>query len=439
MTAQVDEARAISLKVLDDYELTGKSVRFLLRQLEPRFQQDSSLRVPVLMRVIGVVKFLNTIDFIAIRALGQKKLSSLSIRKRSVLRLVTYELRWLKEKSNQTSFYEDLFPGISRYSQRVLDFDLRSSLKGMNEIGALSVKYSHPSFMVQTFLENLPHREVIELMNANNESRKYYFRINQLIADADEVSEGLMKEGVSIEADPTIPLLYKAGDGIDNLFSSKFFKSGEILVQDRSSVLAARALDPKPGMKVWDACAAPGMKTHVLWEMMQQKGALIATDVHPKRLRSAEVRGNRIGLEDVQFMVADAMTAPIDDADRILIDAPCSSTGILRSHPSYKWRLNRSTLLSIMAIQNKMLEGILGKYQERGGTEIVYATCSLLPHEGESQIDSILSKFNVELLEIPFAGSGGYPQFRCSKKALRLFPSKHDSSGFFISRLRVTG
>ncbi|MFX1369259.1 MAG: hypothetical protein ACFFAY_11710, partial [Promethearchaeota archaeon] len=84
--------------------------------------------------------------------------------------------------------------------------------------------------MVQTFLQNLPRREVIDLMNANNESRKYYFRINQLIADADEVSEGLMNEGVSIEADTSIPLLYKAGEGIDNLISSKYFKSGEILV-----------------------------------------------------------------------------------------------------------------------------------------------------------------------------------------------------------------
>ncbi|MFX1369580.1 MAG: transcription antitermination factor NusB, partial [Promethearchaeota archaeon] len=133
MTTQVEKAREISLKVLDDYELTGKSVRFLLRQLEPRFQENPSLRVPVLMRVIGVVKFLNTIDFIIVRALGQKKLSNLSAHKRSVLRLVTYELRWLKEKPNQASFYEDLFTGISRYSQRVLDFDLLSSLNGLNE------------------------------------------------------------------------------------------------------------------------------------------------------------------------------------------------------------------------------------------------------------------------------------------------------------------
>jgi 16S rRNA (cytosine967-C5)-methyltransferase len=308
----------------------------------------------------------------------------------------------------------------------------------MDQIAALGLEYSHPSFIVKTLLENTSLNEAKSLMRSNNEPRSYYFRINKLIADPGEVSVGLQELGVAFEADSEVPLLYKVQDGVDALFSSKYFRDGEILVQDRSSVLVARALSPEPGSKVWDACAAPGMKTHALWEMMEQRGTLCATDIHPKRLQNARKRAKTLGLDDVKFIVGDAIEAPVESADRILIDAPCSSTGILRSHPSYKWMLNRKKLFSIMAIQNKLLEGILAKYQDRPGTEIVFATCSILPHEGESQIDSILSKYPIELLEIPFKGSPGYSKFDCSEKVLRLFPNKHDSSGFFISRFRIT-
>jgi len=100
--------------------------------------------------------------------------------------------------------------------------------------------------------------------------------------------------------------------------------------------------------------------------------------------------------------------------------------------------LNKSTLFSIMAIQNKILEGIVSSYQNRPGTEIVYATCSILPHEGENQIDTILSKFNVELLPILNVGSKGYPGFTCSNEVRRMFPHIHDTEGFFIAKLRIT-
>ncbi|MHA2072256.1 MAG: hypothetical protein ACW985_10785, partial [Candidatus Thorarchaeota archaeon] len=107
-------------------------------------------------------------------------------------------------------------------------------------------------------------------------------------------------------------------------------------------------------------------------------------------------------------------------------------------HPSYKWRLNKTMLMSIMSIQNKILDGILSTYSDRPGTEIVFATCSLLPHEGESQIDSAMTRHQFELLEIPYKGSPGYSGFECSDKVIRLFPHRQNSNGFFIARMRIT-
>jgi 16S rRNA (cytosine967-C5)-methyltransferase len=214
--------------------------------------------------------------------------------------------------------------------------------------------------------------------------------------------------------------------------------NGQVLVQDKGSVAVAYALDPRPGMKVWDACAAPGMKTQLLWELMEREGVLHATDINSVRLESAKKRAARLGYDEALFSEADAVEAPIEGADLILIDAPCTSTGMLRSHPSYKWRLNKKTMFSLMSIQNKILDGVLAAYADKPGTEIVYATCSLLPHEGESQIDSAMTRHSFDLLQIPLEGSEGYSGFECSDKVLRLFPHRHNSNGFFIAKLRIT-
>ena len=120
-----------------------------------------------------------------------------------------------------------------------------------------------------------------------------------------------------------------------------------------------------------------------------------------------------------------------------MIDAPCTSTGIIQSHPSYKWRLNKKWLFSMMTIQNKILEGIISRYSEKPGTEIVYATCSVLPHEGENQIDSVLKRYNIELLDGPKQGSIGYANYECTQKVRRFFPHVHGTNGFFIAHMRI--
>jgi 16S rRNA (cytosine967-C5)-methyltransferase len=263
-------------------------------------------------------------------------------------------------------------------------------------------------------------------------------RVNRLLEGHETILEDLEGKGIKVESDPSIPNLLRLDSDAQSLFGLPEFMNGQVLVQDKGSVAVAYALDPRPGMKVWDACAAPGMKTQLLWELMEREGVLHATDINSVRLESAKKRAARLGYDEALFSEADAVEAPIEGADLILIDAPCTSTGMLRSHPSYKWRLNKKTMFSLMSIQNKILDGVLAAYADKPGTEIVYATCSLLPHEGESQIDSAMTRHSFDLLQIPLEGSEGYSGFECSDKVLRLFPHRHNSNGFFIAKLRIT-
>ncbi|NWF96700.1 MAG: hypothetical protein HXY34_11220, partial [Candidatus Thorarchaeota archaeon] len=103
----------------------------------------------------------------------------------------------------------------------------------------------------------------------------------------------------------------------------------------------------------------------------------------------------------------------------------------------FKWRLNKSRLMGFLTIQHEILSTIVTEYTDRPGTELVYSTCSLLPHEGESQIDSLLKESNIELLDPAVGGQHGYPGFLCSERVRRLFPHIHGTSGFFIARFRI--
>jgi 16S rRNA (cytosine967-C5)-methyltransferase len=414
-------------------------MRELLRQIDTDLEADVATRGYVESRALGVVRHLNTIDYIVIRALGRRNLSDLSIRDQNLLRLATYEGRWTKTPMSSTiaAFLQES-AGLAKVVEKATRIDLEQKTDNLSPSNALGVILSHPSFLVDVFLEHLSREEAIDLMKHNNGARDYFLRVNTLLNEEDEMLPQIERQGVTLEAESGIPGLYRIVDGISSLFSSSEFKDGRILIQDKGSVAVGLALDVQPGMKIWDACAAPGMKTQLLWELMNRRGELVATDINAGRLEVARSRCSSLGCEDVKFLEADAATAPVSDADKILIDAPCTSTGILRSHPSYKWRLNKAMLMSIMSIQNKILDGIISAYSTKPGTELVFATCSLLPHEGESQIDSAMTKHPIELLEISYEGSPGYPGFECSDKVIRLFPHKHNSNGFFIARMRIT-
>jgi 16S rRNA (cytosine967-C5)-methyltransferase len=303
------------------------------------------------------------------------------------------------------------------------------------EVNRLSLRYSHPTFLVKTLLDNLSQEETVELLNADNEKRSYFLRPNLLHKD----SASIIKSFSDVQLEPVSEFsnIYQVTSGIDHIVSSKEFQQGRIIIQDLASIVAVKSLDPRPGEKVWDSCAAPGMKTQYIAELMKGQGEIIATDMYEERVQVARDRAKILNATQVQWRQADASKPIVTDADRILIDAPCTSTGILQAYPSFKWRLNKETLFALMTIQNKILDGILTAYADRPGTELLFSTCSILPHEGESQIDSAIKRHNIELIEpFPF-GNRGYPRFRCSRFVRRLFPHNHGTSGFFIAKMRI--
>ena len=429
--------RIDAVEALIDYDSSNASIQSIMRGLSTKWELRRDNRARMESLVLGVIRHLNTIDFLLTRSLKKGKLASLTTETRNSLRIALYEIRWngtpLQDLMDTASYSN----GIQDVIQKASNIRLPDLVKKMSIEGRLSIEFAHPSFLVRTLLDNLTHSDAVNLMSANNKPPESYLRINKLLESDEAVFSKLSDMGVEFKEDSQVPGVYEITGGIWNLISSDLFKDGRVIIQNKGSVLVTRAMQLEPNEIVWDACAAPGIKTQLICEMIRNQGHVVASDINSARLKTAKEMGLSQSCDNVDCIHADATKPPVKDASKILIDAPCSSTGILRSHPSFKWRLNKTTLFEIMTIQNKILNGILETYSNKPGTEIVYATCSLLPHEGESQIDSAMSRFNIQLLDIPGPGVEGYSGFVCSNKVRRLFPHLHGSDGFFIARFRI--
>ncbi|MCK5237996.1 MAG: hypothetical protein KAR33_00525 [Candidatus Thorarchaeota archaeon] len=427
-----------TLKVLNRLEAGRQSLRSILRDYRAENAITTTIFAGIEFLSISIIRFRNTIDFYLSRGSGPLNKKKLPSSTRNLLRIAIYQFYWTNVPlSVIIDYLSQLDRQCVPIMKRIGQVDIGKALARLSNEERLSIDLSHPTFLVRTMLDNLGENETIELLADNNNVPSSYIRPNLLLSTPEIIEEMNEIDGIDLESNPVEKGIFRILTGLNQIVKSVPFVSNKVLIQDKASYLTARVLDPKPGEFVWDACAAPGMKTQLLWELMKQEGRLVATEINPARYQVAKDRSKDLGLEDVEWRLEDASKNPVENADKILIDAPCTSTGMLRSHPSYKWRLNKKSLFSIMTIQNKILEGVLSAYSRSPGTEIVYATCSILPHEGESQIDSVIDRYNVELVDIPELDRAGYTDFACSKKVRRLFPHTHRTDGFFVAKMRI--
>ncbi len=223
-------------------------------------------------------------------------------------------------------------------------------------------------------------------MTALNEPAFVYLRTNFLKTDRNTLVRELNKDGFKVEPDDRTP------EGIRvlerrNLWATRAFKAGFYEVQDIGSQRISHALQVEPGMTVIDACAGAGGKTLHLAALMQNKGNLIALDTDGRKLNELKRRAKRAGVQNLETRLitsSKVVKRLTDRADRVLLDVPCSGLGVLRRNPDAKWKLEPGFLGEVKSWQADILE----RYPRmvKAGGRVVYATCSILPSEGERQV-----------------------------------------------------
>ncbi len=278
--------------------------------------------------------------------------------------------------------------------------------------GYLSKAFSFPLPLISDWLSHYGFSQTLQIAQWFNQRNYLNLRVNVLITSRDVLLTELAAAG--IQASPgTEPQSIRLEETV-SLDSLAGFASGQFTIQDESAIAAGNLLNPQAGETVLDLCAAPGTKTTHLAELMQNTGTLIATDVGEERLFRIEENASRLGLNMIQPQLIDSHEKNLPGApfDAILVDAPCSNSGVLGKRPEARWRIDDVSLRELNIIQRDLLQRALNQLKPTG--RLVYSTCSFDSRENEVLLQSVLEhypdrKMIRENRHLPAApGDGGY-------------------------------
>ena len=306
----------------------------------------------------------------------------------------------------------------------------------------ISVKYSHPSWLVERWLGRFGREETIALCKADNEPPPVVLRCNTLRIDSQGLLRRLEQEGAAVQQSLLIPEALRVEPHI-SITGLPSFQDGCFAVQDESSMLASLVLRPQPGSVVLDACAGPGGKTSHLAQLMKNSGRVLAFDIHPHRLQLIEDACRRLGITIVATRLQDAAAPPEDIlgvVDYLLVDAPCSGLGVIRRRPDLRWKV-REQDLGEHARQQKHLVSEASKCLKPGGI-MLYSTCSTEPEENGEVVEAFLDghehweSVDISGLVPPSFLIDGADHRMAQQGRLQLLPHRHGTDGFFLAALR---
>ncbi|MFZ1977601.1 MAG: 16S rRNA (cytosine(967)-C(5))-methyltransferase RsmB, partial [Bacteroidota bacterium] len=304
-------------------------------------------------------------------------------------------------------------------------------------IERLSVQYSYPEWMVRRFIADHGKDEAERLCAGLNTPAPLTLRVNTLKTTVEECRVKLLSAGIETKKTPLSPFGLKVSKRI-NIFSLDVFRQGWFEVQDEGSQILPLLVDPKPAIKLLDACAGAGGKTLEFSALMKNRGEIVAADVNSYRLEELRKRSKRAGADNIRIRavesLADLQKEYTEYFDVVFVDAPCSGLGTIRRNPGLKWKVNEQTINEVSEKQQSILMSV-SPLLKPGGI-LVYATCTVLHQENELQIDAFRARTENYSPYLKASASGLCPEMIRQNSAFFSFlPHKHDTDGFFCAML----
>jgi 16S rRNA (cytosine(967)-C(5))-methyltransferase len=398
--------------------------------------------------VIETTRRKNLIDKFINTVITPKKIGEYNQGIQAFLRLYVYQTRvaknWgkihLKEAESIASLGRSILGWQTlREVELCLGFLLTRQLapimEGASETERIALETYHPLWFVEYCTKLFGKEEAIAFLKGSLNPPPTYIRINTLAVSEEEILEKLVAEGIKFEKAEPLNHTYKILGLKTPLNMSPSLKSGLLYVQDKASCFAVQTANPSPGNTVFDVCAAPGAKTTFLAQLMENHGDIVSVDFSTKRMRTWQMETKRMGAKIAEPMVADArVSVPIvDEADLVVLDPPCTSSGVFAKQPSAKWRLSPKSIANMSGIQQQMINNCAEKIKV-GGT-LIYSTCSVTLEENEGVVGQFLkehSDFRLTKITPEFGSPGLANLTECR----RLYPHIHHCNGFFIAKLQ---
>ncbi|RKO67291.1 16S rRNA (cytosine(967)-C(5))-methyltransferase RsmB [Desulfofundulus salinus] len=443
-------AREVALKVLYTVDQEKAYANLALDRILEHYRPGKLDRAFATELAYGVLRHLNTLDWLLGHFLRQP-LASQNPWIRNILRLGAYQIMYMERVPDAAACNESSelarrygHPGVVGFVNGVLRNLARRGRQipfpDLNDdpVAHISLRYSHPAWLVRRWLKEYGLKETIALCQANNGPAPNTVRTNTLKVSRQELMERLREEGVTAEPASFAPEGLKIA-GFPSLHGFAPFEEGLFLVQDESSILVGHALSPFPGARVLDAAAAPGTKTTHLAQLMEDRGEITALDIHLHKIKLIAANCRRLGITCVRPVEADARypdQSMHQWADFVLLDAPCSGLGVLRRRPDARWRKTGDSIAEMAGLQKEMLEGV-ARCLKPGGV-LVYSTCTVTREENLGQVEDFLTRhpeFQLEDLST-LLPAGLDEQGTLSRGYIQLLPHRHGMDGFFMARLR---
>jgi len=309
-----------------------------------------------------------------------------------------------------------------------------------------AVMHSHPEWIARMWWDELGAEQARALMDADNEPGELALRVNSLRAVMAAESDGTGEQprnrttsvaaelGIASHTDPEIPEALVLDAPFD-LHRSPAWREGRVLAQSRAAMLVSRVLDPQPGERILDLCAAPGGKTTHIAALMQNQGEIVAVERNAKRASELRDTARRLGADIVRVEISDAALPRAEGAvyDRVLVDPPCSGLGTLAAHPDLRWRVTPEQIAEMVKDQAAILSA--GALALRPGGTLVYSTCTISADENEREIERFLDANPGFALDDLYTSVPAYAH-PTAPGALLTLPHRDRTAGFFIARLR---
>jgi 16S rRNA (cytosine967-C5)-methyltransferase len=396
----------------------------------------------------GVIRWRGRLDW-AIQHFSKIPFEKIESGTLNILRLGLYQILFLSRTPASAAVNESVELAKRIRGQGGAGFVnavLRSTIRQKDEIRLpdrdqdpalhISVAQSHPLWLVQRWVKELGLEETLRVCKFNNQISSLMLRTNTLKMNRTDLIEKLRKK----ELKPLPSTFSKEGILLQDpppTSELPFLKEGLYIIQDEASQLITSVVDPKPGERILDACAAPGGKTTHMAQTMENRGEIYALDLSKGKLDRIEEMCQRLGVKIVKTAKGDAAASlPVSDGfvfDRVLADVPCSGFGTLRKNPDLKWRRGEKDIKRLSELQFSILNH-LSAYVKVGGV-FIYSTCTVFHEENEDMVERFLnehSEFQLDRVEKvlpekchPLIHNGYF----------KTFPPKDGMDGFFAARM----
>ena len=436
-------ARQLAVEHLNRIEVGGAYVGLVggdvSEEIDPRVERQAT------EYVAGVTRWRRWLDFL-IRHFYKGNFNKMEPTLKQILRIGLYDLLFLETPPHAA--LNEAVAGAKRMVRPgaggLVNGILRSVVRRQenlptpatgDEADDLAVRFSHPTWLTRRWLERFGPEETEALLRWGNERPVYGLRINTAAISVDDFKRMVDEAGIAWEPSEYLDDFIRVRR-LQMILRAGWVEEGLCAVQDESGGLVVRLLDPQPGETLVDGCAAPGSKALYAAARMQNRGRLLAFDAHAGRLRRAEEAAKAQGITILHAGALDlrALARRNDppQADRVLLDVPCSGLGVLSKRADLRWRRSAEDIQSLITLQDELLAVAAGLV--RPGGLLVYSTCTIEPDENQQRVEAFLDRQPDFRLE---SARGFVPEAVVTPEGyLATVPHRHHIDGAFGARLR---